>query len=195
MIVANCAEHFNIDLGQHHNALDDAITCAKIVLCCLRESGLPNIGALCFAHENVKINTFSGIAESNTFKTYKKADVHSRKAPSYASIRIKDIVPVNSTFDETHPLYQKYIVFTGDITIGRREAMQFAVNVGAILKDDISKKVDYLVVGSVQPEFKGKDGLSGKELRAIDLNATGKADIKIIGEADFIALLGREALV
>ncbi len=49
-----------------------------------------------------------------------------------------------SFFDPKHPLYQKAVVFTGELSIDRREAMQRAVNVGAVIKTAVSRKPIFL---------------------------------------------------
>jgi len=192
--LTHCSEYLNINMGQHHNALDDAITCAKIVLWCLNQSMLPNIGALCFAYENIKVHTFSEASEKSIFQTYK---VHKspKKVPSYAHINVKDIVPTQTNFSEDHPLYQKCIVFTGQLSIDRQEAMQLAVDVGAVIKKSISKKVHFLVVGQIEPEFADENGLSRKESKAKALNDSGETNIQIIDEAEFMALVRQEATV
>lgn len=188
----HCAEYFGIDMGQHHNALDDAITCAKIVIKCLDISGLSNIGQLCFSKENIKINHFSDL---NTQEVYQIRGKSKSQRKLYQAVSVRDITPQKTEFDKAHPFYQKYIVFTGQLSLGRKEAMQCAVDVGAIVKSDVSKKVHFLVVGEKEPEFVDENGLSRKEVYAKELNDSGKANIKIISENEFIALVKQEALI
>ena len=188
----HCAEYLGIDMGQHHNALDDAITCAHIVLKCLDISGLNNIGQFCFSKENIKINHFFDLDTQETYQ------IHGKSKPQrkyYQKISVKDITPKATEFDETHPLYQKCIVFTGQLSIDRKKAMQYAVDVGATVKSNISKKVHFLVVGEKEPEFVDENGLSRKEAYAKELNESGKANIQIISENEFIVLIKQEALI
>lgn len=187
-----CAEYLGIDMGSHHNALDDAITCAQIVLKCLDISGLNNIGQLCFSRGNIKINNFSELIPQNTYQIRKEKQFPRK---SYQVISTKDIIPQTTDFDETHPLYQKCVVFTGKLNIDRKDAMQLAVDVGAIVKKNISKKVHYLVVGIKDPEFTNEDGLSRKEAMAKELNSEGNANIQIISEDDFLSMVRRGVLV
>lgn len=179
-----CAEYLGIDMGQHHNALDDAITCAKIVLKCLNMSGLTNIEQLLFpeiqpAQKKTRLSSLS----RNQMKD--KYDYSSY-------ISAKDIKPNTETFDETHPFYQKNLVFTGMPPLGRNEAMQAVADLGAILKDDISRKIDYLVVGEPDPKYSDQFGKSRKERKAIELNQSGKANIKIITGEEFLKLLNEK---
>ena len=72
--------------------------------------------------------------------------------------------------------------------MNRVEAMQIAVNSGAIIRTDVSRKTDYLIVGMQDKALVGDDGMSSKEEKAYALNAEGKASIRIIDEAEFLRL-------
>ena len=104
-------------------------------------------------------------------------------------VRYKEIVPHAVPTDVNHPLYGKSIVFTGELSIDRHSAVQMAVDVGASVKSGVSSKTDYLVVGVQDPAIVGSDGMSGKEEKAYELNALGKASIEIISEDEFMSLL------
>jgi putative exonuclease with a BRCT domain len=183
--LSNCVDQLGIELTHHHNALDDAIACAKIVLCCLSRSGLSNIGQFCFSRENIKIHHAADLNAPEKFAgTNKRAAL-----PAYASIRPQDISPSCQCFNCQHPLYEKKIVFTGELHISRAEAMQLAVDVGAKVTSSVSKKTDYVVVGKQDLALVGEDGMSTKEERAHALNSEGVANIQIIGEAEFLALI------
>lgn len=188
----NCAKHFNIDMGLHHNALDDAITCAKIVLECLEQSCFPNIGAFCFSKENISIHSFADLSCGERYKN--RDDIHSKKKANnnYSFVRVKDIVAQTADFDSNHPFYGKYITFTGQLHMNRKDAMQLAVDLGAFVKDDISKKINYLVVGEKDPEFTDENGLSRKEIKAMELNNSGKASIILISEDEFLSIVKKE---
>ena len=114
-----------------------------------------------------------------------------QKTPSYAKARVQDIVPSVSSFDESAPLFGKTIVFTGTLRQSRTLAWQRAADAGAIVKNTISAKVDYLVVGKQDCEIVGADGMSGKEEKAYALNESGKGHIEIIDEDKFLALVGK----
>lgn len=67
--------------------------------------------------------------------------------------------------------------------------MQLAVNVGAIVKTSVTSKTSYLVVGDQDLMRVGDDGLSTKHEKAIALNASGKANIQIIPESEFLKMV------
>ncbi len=97
-----------------------------------------------------------------------------RVSPAYRPpIRPKEIRPQVSFFDPKHPLYQKAVVFTGELSIDRREAMQRAVNVGAVIKTAVSRKTDFLVVGRQYDGPGGTDTVSNKEEKARAILAEG----------------------
>lgn len=179
-----CAEYLGLDMGHHHNALDDAITCAKIVLKCLDFSGLNNIGQFCFLKENVKINHFSELNPLETYQVRRKSKSQ-YKPNQYVSA--KNIIPKTTKFDDSHPLYQKYVLFSGNFSASRSYLMQAVANVGGIPKDAISRKIDYLVLGEPNPDFVDENGMSRKERAARELNESGKGHIKIITEAVFLS--------
>lgn len=100
-----------------------------------------------------------------------------------------DIVPTVQNIDPDGPLFGKNIVFTGELSIDRTEAMQMAVNVGAIVKSSVSRKTDYLVVGTQDISIVGDDGMSTKEEKAYAFNQSGKANIEVIREKEFMELI------
>lgn len=110
-------------------------------------------------------------------------------AKKTSSQKLKDISPTSTEFNSSHPLYQKAIVFTGALSMTRSEAAQMAADVGAVLKSSVTTKTAYLVVGGQDIDRVGEDGLSSKEEKAFKLNESGKAQIKIISEKEFVELV------
>lgn len=184
--LANCAGFFNINLGQHHNALDDAITCANVAISCIKTSGCKNLGELCFALKDLKIRQFADL-NPPIF-----AEFHGeKKIPSYSKVRPCDIQQTVSTssINPDNPFFGKIVVFTGELQISRSEAMQAVVNLGASVRGSVSKKTNYLVVGKQDKQIVGDDGMSSKEEKAAALNETGAAHIDIITEKQFLSVL------
>lgn len=182
--LADCASYFGIDMGCHHNALDDAVTCALVAIACVNSSRFDRFSDYCLYVPDVKIKQYAHLDPMTTFS---RGSTHKRP---FETIRPSDICPTCHEIDSTGPLYGKTIVFTGELSISRTEAAQLAVNAGAILKSGVSRKTDYLVVGTQDMTLVGADGLSTKEERAYTLNDQGKANIKIIKERVFFDLLG-----
>ena len=102
----------------------------------------------------------------------------------------KALVP-NPDADPANPLFQKNVVFTGDLSIPRGQAAAAAAQLGATVKSGVSKKTDFLIVGKQEAALVGADGHSTKELKALQLNEAGTASIKILDEAAYLALIAQ----
>ncbi|KAA3639423.1 MAG: transposase [Proteobacteria bacterium] len=89
--------------------------------------------------------------------------------------------------------YGQSLVFTGALTIVRREAADYASQLGFSVKSSVSKKTDILVVGDQDIEKLAGHSKSSKHRKADELNRNG-AGIKIIKESDFVALHKSEEL-
>ena len=105
-------------------------------------------------------------------------------------ISIKSIIP-EKDIDKSSPIYHKKIVFTGELSIVRREAMQLAVNAGMSLMSSVTPKTDYLVHGT----YINGDYVTGKLKKARELNESGEGHVQIISEAEFMALIGEGVCV
>lgn len=188
--LAHCADFFNIDLGRHHNALDDAVTCAKVALSCIQASGHKNLGELCFSLPNIRIFQFSDLDASPSSEFRKN-----KKRPPYSGVRPQSFqrTVAISEINQDNPFFEKIVVFTGELEMGRAEAIQAVVNLGASVRSNVSRRTNYLVVGKQDTELVGESGISTKELRAADFNEMGFAHIEIINEAQFRSILQGEA--
>ena len=100
-----------------------------------------------------------------------------------------EISPSPNRNDKSLPLHGKRIVFTGELSIARNNAMQMAVDAGALLRTSVSSKTDILVVGKQDVSVVGTDGMSTKQEKAQEINASGKGSIKIVDEAEFISMI------
>lgn len=101
--------------------------------------------------------------------------------------------PIARAGDRSGPLAGEVIVFTGALTLPRREAAQLAAEAGMDVADAITKRTTILVVGD-QDLDRLADGQtkSSKHRKAESLIASGQP-IRIVSEADFEALVdGRE---
>ncbi len=172
----------NTHLGhkfKHHDAGEDAVASANIILRAMQDYGCKDILSLA-EKLNVKIGE---VKEGEEYiLSSEKARIKKSK-----QINIKEIKPENETLNPLHPLYKKEIVFTGDFKSGisRKQAMQLAVNCGAVLSSYVRPFTDYLVQGGNENFQKT---LSSKMKKAKQLiEKDGK--VRIISEEDFIRLV------
>lgn len=86
--------------------------------------------------------------------------------------------PEKIELDETHPLFEKTIVFTGTLsTLGRKEAEDIARKFGAHPTSSVSKKTNILVAG---------------ESAGSKLDTAKKLGIEILSEQDFLNIIGKK---
>lgn len=111
----------------------------------------------------------------------KEVVVEDASAPSPASA---------PPLDASHPIAGRSFVFTGKMaTMKREEAQSLVLARGGLAPDDVSKKLDYLVIGDEASALTGGGERSSKHKKADKLVAEG-APLAIISEAEFRALLG-----
>lgn len=164
-----CCAYFGIPLEHHHNALDDAVACANVAIHCARAVGCESVRAM------IRQERFS------------QTDFHQRSSYNRyqsKSVRLSEVKATVEQFDLTHPLYQKTLVFTGDLSVDRAQAVQMAVNKGAVVKSGVSGKTQVVVLGRREPGAP----MSSKEKKARELLARGQ-DIQLLEEEEFLALV------
>lgn len=174
------AEHFNLKLDNHHNALDDALTCANLVIKCIEVKKRRSFESYCRTFSSLPVKSFEDL----------KPQIRFGKNSRFEHVKISELEPTISDIDETHILYNKNIVFTGELLkLTRKTAMQLATDCGAKVRSGVNKKTNYLIVGAQDKRIVGEDGLSNKEELAYDLIKEGNG-IQIISEQEFINLSG-----
>ena len=173
--LAACAQCLGVELSHHHNAECDAVACAQIAITC---------------QPHIRIQELSDLVLPVRTPTPVPRGRNPRSGPKYhPNVHPKEIRPQVTFFDPNHPFYQKSLVFTGELSIDRREAMQRAVNVGAIIKTAVSRKTDFLVVGRQYNGPGGTATVSNKEEKARAILAEGKSRLRLLSEREFLHLL------
>lgn len=101
-------------------------------------------------------------------------------------IKVDDLKAETTDFNPLHPLFNKTLVFSGDLdNMTREEAMQKALNKGAVLGKSVTLKTDYLIVS--QSDL-NKQKRTTKFKKAEEYANRGEK-IKIISEKIFKQLL------
>ena len=85
-------------------------------------------------------------------------------------------------------LFGQSLVFTGTLSIPRKEAAFMAAEIGCSVASTVSKKIDYLVVGDQDVSKLAGKVKSAKHLKAEELISKGVA-IRILKESDFKELV------
>ena len=188
--LAACAQCLGVELSHHHNAECDAVACAQIAITCIKANHCLNLGEFCFSQPHIRIQELSDLVLPVRTPTPVPRGRNPRSGPKYhPNVHPKEIRPQVTFFDPNHPFYQKSLVFTGELSMDRREAMQRAVNVGAIIKTAVSRKTDFLVVGRQYNGPGGTATVSNKEEKARAILAEGKSRLRLLSEREFLHLL------
>ena len=80
--LSNCCKYFNIELENHHNAVDDAIACAEVAIACIKSSGCSTLEEFCQKNEVSCLNFASQPDSSNIFNS--ETPKQRRRAPNYS---------------------------------------------------------------------------------------------------------------
>ena len=186
----------HLDSAGSHRAINDVETTNALLWACLSPRKYERCVHTAFL--NHRLNHHSEYKQRkhspqrDTAKTQKR-DAYLQK--KFQKIDIKSITPTCECPAQNSPLCGKAILFTGELSIPRGDAMQMAVDAGAVLKTSVSRKLSYLVVGKQDLSLVGIEGMSTKELKARELNQSGKGQISIISETEFLALVKKEGSV
>lgn len=184
--LAACAAFFEIDMGKHHNALDDALTCAQITLHVIKQFSCDSLWEFLALHRTIQIHPFP-IGAPVWNRPPKPFSGFPKKR--FETVRIHDITPTSAAISSTSPLFGCHIVFTGELSMDRKTAMQLAVDAGAVLKSTVTSKTSYLVVGKQDMSLVGESGKSSKERKAQELRDSRGSSITILDEASFRTLI------
>jgi exonuclease, DNA polymerase III, epsilon subunit family len=154
--LADVAEYLNISYDEHHRAMAD---CRLTLECYMR---MHNMVLDTYPNEESFVRCFG----NHRFDLTK-------------------ISSDKTEFDETHPLYGKFCVFTGKLDkMTRTEAAQIVVNFGGICENTVTKKTNYLILGNTDYSKNIKDGKSAKQKKAEQYRLEGQ-DIVVIPESTF----------
>lgn len=127
-----------------------------------------------------------GHCDLSAYRPYSNAQPSS--SGSSGSFSAKDFAPRVEP-DPDGLLFAKKIAFTGTLEcMPRREAFQAAVDAGAAPTGSVSKRTDYLVVGTIELRKVDESGLSSKHRKALGLVAEG-SNLQVIDEDQFVCLL------
>lgn len=172
---------FNIDIGTHHNAGDDAFSCAMALIKCLE-----NNPHLCI--ENC-ISSYGGLFDTKYVldKLQRSKQNAKNKISFNEHTKAADIIVQKKDFDETNYFFNKHVCITG--TVNDWDRADFFYNmksIGAICEDCVKKNLDILIVGNAA----GKSKLN-KALEYIEKGCS----IEIMEEKLFIQIYNSQSKV
>lgn len=169
------ADFFGVDMGVHHNAESDAITCARIVAETVRRSRSKTFQSFCRVRA-IEQKEFSDLSPAKSLGK-----------PMFESFDMDSAITSDKVSQNTI-LSGKTVVVTGTFLIPRAEMLQKLLDVGAIIKPGITTKTDFLFVGEQDKRIVGDDGLSSKQEKALRFNAAG-SNIVFLTESEFMSII------
>ncbi len=183
--LSDMARDIGLDASSHHQAAWDAYAVLEILDAMMREQGVTDVREFIsgngFHVGRVHLNpeswdAFTGVGSASD---------------GGGSWKASDLKGDPATFQPDHPFYEHRIVITGALPNGmtRQEAYQVVVDLGGDVANNMSKKVNILVVADLDPFVIGDDGMSGKLRKARELAEKGH-DVELIDSREFIKLLG-----
>lgn len=119
-----CCKQYGIAMGEHHNALDDALACAKVFLAC------------------------QGDIMATTFKGGLKAVIAQTGAKKYDRCTLDPLADEQVQNQET-PFFHASVVITGTFAVypNRNELGKMLQSLGADINTSISSKTNVVVMG------------------------------------------------
>lgn len=120
---------------------------------------------------------------------YSNLDFNSIVCSTQKAIRPSQRIENGAPIANIHgPLYGEVVVFTGSLTIPRREAEDAAAELGCEIGSGVSTKTTVLVVGDVDVQRLAGHQKTTKHRKAEELISKGNM-IRVIREADFRKLI------
>jgi DNA polymerase-3 subunit epsilon len=179
-------DHIAQTLGivfQHHNAAEDAATCAQVFLTICRQLQVEDL---------TDLHDMLGVRAGKLFRDgyYPCRGPYISRFYKNEQVRsVADTYPSNRTQDENHPFFGKVLVFTGTMSsMTRRQAMQAVVACGGLCGDIVNAQTDYLILG--QKGYWGyQAGHKSNKMRKAESMRNKGAAIEIMSETDFLSLL------
>lgn len=135
---------------------------------------------------NIVLRNFETIVEKEkiTLTQTKKRSYKGRKKPD-----LRTLSPEVMIVFTDHPLYRKYCVFTGALSMyTRKEAAQIVVNLGGLCENSVTRRTNFLIVGDFEYTQNLKEGKSNKLKKAEQLITKGQ-DLQILSEKVFYDML------
>lgn len=163
----------------HHRLADIAAACAVPQPEAHRAEADCIVTASCF--ECMKAKILQDHTEDDFSKLFDKS-WRRQQALSNVTANTTDI-------DETNPIFGKVVVFTGALSsMTRINAFQTVADLGATPQDSVTKKTNFLVIGSEDFATSVKNGKTTKMKKAESCLAKGQ-DITILSESAFFDLI------
>lgn len=162
---------------EHHRLADVAEACGVKIETAHRADVDCATTASCYAYmrsEILKDTTESEFIKQHTY--------------NYAR-ELSSVSASTNCIDPTNPIFGKTVVFTGALSsMSRKEAFQVVADLGGTPNDSVTKKTNYLVIGTDEYAQSVAKGKTNKMLKAEQYQAKG-LEILTLTEASFFDMI------
>ncbi|MGL4595766.1 MAG: exonuclease domain-containing protein [Thermoguttaceae bacterium] len=174
------ASFFDIELN-HHNALSDASACANLVLRMFRNTDCTLKKALKPDDQKIEQTIKQENNRKSGYNDYLRQLETSSSREYQFDLRN---TPPRFRFDNTH------FVFTGCLDrVNRYQAEEVMRELGAIVKENVTRQTNYVVIGGTDKMNCNESELTGKHRKAIEYIKKG-IPIILWNESEFLQALG-----
>lgn len=198
---------------QHHDALEDSVACAKVLLAAAATKSAVSLsdletklrisrGALTVdgykgptAARASRRKSATGSRRDNSRDSSSGQQISRQPAPTITKPAVADpgldLQRLMVRAELIQPLSGSRIVFTGRFTrMSRENAEGLATRLGGSLQSSVTKRTDLLVVGSPDERtIAAGRAKSVKEEAALQINAAAETTIRIVTESEFLGLI------
>lgn len=115
--------------------------------------------------------------------------ISSKKIYNYHNVKVSELKPIKTEFDETHPLFGKLCVFTGELKFSRKQAMQTVLDCGGKIGDNLTKDTNFLIVGNFENSLNIKKGQKSGKMKKAEAYRLKGCDIQILDENTFYDMI------
>lgn len=183
----NVAHALGVSLESHHDPLADAQAAAGITMALARHVGVTNLDELA-SHCRV----YKGRIGAERYQGCTHIDSSRRSfAASGTPGNPTQIPPPNPDADPSSELCGCSVVFSSGLScMTREDAWHVCAELGATVQKGVTKTTNLLVVGGDGPAYRRPGAKPhSKEAKALTLQQAGQ-NIRVVGEAEFLQLLG-----
>lgn len=171
----------------HHEAQYDALMAAGIAIAMARLNQCDSLDELL---NGLKISI--GRLEPDGWEGCRSKHASAR-SPFNREINVKDIV-VNSDADQSHHLYGKRVVFTGELSsMTRAEAWKMVGSLGGFPQRGITRETNFLVMGDQDLGVLRLGETRSAKFREAKKRKVEGQNIEVMSEADFLTYLEPES--
>lgn len=164
-----------------HHPEEDAVACGRVLLAAITETQVQTTSDL---SKNV------GMRIGKLFPGgYTPCSIRKKRQHNPDWVNLNNVIADVDEFDDSHPFYEKNIVFTGTLrSLTRLAAAKEVKNVGGSVQNNVTKTTNFLIMGN-QDYSLFTDGKQSNKTKKARVYIKQGQPIQIIDETEFLEML------